>query len=379
MSVRTAVAAPAGLGEDACHELARHLAWSLEGVTACGFESKTGSLWFVTEKPLDQADLMQAADDRGRAIQAFPSRRLASFTKHPSPAYENVEDLLRERGDLKPVGPTTLALGGTAALLATRLERMMKTEAAKLGADEWLLPSLMFTQDLARSGYLRDFPHQANLVCHLPGQPEDVKLAASQIISGSEIPSRLSSALAPTVCYRLFTTLADSVVEPELMVQSASAKCFRHEGAAGAGLDRLGEFSMREIVAIGKPEAVSDFRDTLLALSGRLLQATRLHSWIESASDPFFTDVWEKGRLFQMGFDLKAELRVRVAGRAESLAVGSVNHHRDHFGLAFNIRDSTGDPVHSCCVGFGIERWTLAVLSHFGPEPGDWPEILQEA
>jgi seryl-tRNA synthetase len=379
MSARTTVTVPPGLGDDACHELARHLAWSLPDVTSCGFDGQAKVLWFVSGQPLDQTGLKQAANERGKAMNTFPSRRLASFEQHPLPAYDKVEDLLRARGDLRSIGPNTVALRGSAALLAARLEQLMKREAAELGAEEWLLPSLMYTGDLARSGYLRDFPHQANLVCHLPGQPDEVKQAAAQVISGSEVPSHLTSALAPTVCYRMFTALADSVVEPDLFVQTASAKCFRHEGAAASGLDRLGEFSMREVVAIGQPQAVSAFRDTLLELSGRLLEKTRLHAWIESASDPFFTDVWEKGRLFQMGFDLKAELRVRVAGRDESLAIGSVNHHRDHFGLAFNIRDTAGHPVHSCCVGFGIERWILAVLSHHGPEPDGWPQTLQQA
>jgi hypothetical protein len=57
-----------------------------------------------------------------------------------------------------------------------------------------------------------------------------------------------------------------------------------------------------------------------------------------------------------------------------SLAIGSVNLHRDYFGEAFEIRRE-GRDAWSGCIAFGVERWLHAILTRFGPEPAGWPAL----
>jgi len=46
-------------------------------------------------------------------------------------------------------------------------------------------------------------------------------------------------------------------------------------------------------------------------------------------------------------------------------AVSSLNYHRNYFGEKFDIRYQ-GEPVHTSCVAFGIERWIAMLAERFG-------------
>ena len=54
-------------------------------------------------------------------------------------------------------------------------------------------------------------------------------------------------------------------------------------------------------------------------------------------------------------------------------AVLSINAHLDHFGIDFGIATADGGVAHTACIGFGLERVTLALLHQHGLEPGGWP------
>ena len=55
----------------------------------------------------------------------------------------------------------------------------------------------------------------------------------------------------------------------------------------------------------------------------------------------------------------------------------SSNLHSLTFSKAFNI---TCDlfPVHTGCLGFGVERFAIALVSQHGSDPDKWPKILKK-
>ncbi len=57
----------------------------------------------------------------------------------------------------------------------------------------------------------------------------------------------------------------------------------------------------------------------------------------------------------------------------------SFNYHMDHFAQVWDLRLATGEPAHTGCVGFGLERLTLALLRHHGFAIGAWPEGVRRA
>ena len=69
---------------------------------------------------------------------------------------------------------------------------------------------------------------------------------------------------------------------------------------------------------------------------------------------------------------LKFEVVVQMAG-PESTAVASFNYHQDHFTQRFGISRVDGGVAHTACLGFGLERITLALLHTHGVDAEQWP------
>ena len=66
---------------------------------------------------------------------------------------------------------------------------------------------------------------------------------------------------------------------------------------------------------------------------------------------------------------LKFEILVPIAG-PEPTAVASFNYHQDHFAAAYGIEHwRTASVAHTACLGFGLERITLALLRAARPRP----------
>ena len=57
----------------------------------------------------------------------------------------------------------------------------------------------------------------------------------------------------------------------------------------------------------------------------------------------------------------------------EPTAVASFNYHREHFSSVYDLTQPDGEQAHTACVGFGLERITLALLSRHGLDVDRWP------
>jgi len=111
------------------------------------------------------------------------------------------------------------------------------------------------------------------------------------------------------------------------------------------------------------------------ALAGQLGLTWR----IDHASDPFFGRGGKLMAASQVEQQLKFELLVPVRSAQEPTACMSFNYHRDHFGLAWNLRTATGDVAHTGCVAFGIDRLALALFATHGLNFARWPAAVRKA
>ena len=57
----------------------------------------------------------------------------------------------------------------------------------------------------------------------------------------------------------------------------------------------------------------------------------------------------------------------------------SFNYHQDHFGLTWDLRQRSGEPAHTGCVAFGMDRLALALFSTHGLETARWPAGVKAA
>ena len=71
---------------------------------------------------------------------------------------------------------------------------------------------------------------------------------------------------------------------------------------------------------------------------------------------------------------LKHEFRHRG-----SLAIASVNFHRNFFGERFGIRDQDRNTAFSGCVAFGIERWLYSLMQEYGSNWETYPDVFHSA
>ncbi|MGH3921687.1 MAG: hypothetical protein ACRDTT_02225, partial [Pseudonocardiaceae bacterium] len=137
------------------------------------------------------------------------------------------------------------------------------------------------------------------------------------------------------------------------------ATCFRNEKHYD-GLRRLHGFSMREFICVGPREAVQAHLSTFKSRILEFARELELELDVRPASDPFFQP--DSGRaVLQKLFPVKEEFV-----HADSLAVASLNFHRNFFGARCRIHLRDGEPAFTGCVAFGLERWLAALLEVHG-------------
>ena len=212
------------------------------------------------------------------------------------------------------------------------------------GAAETAYPTVLTVAELAPLDYFDNFPHLASVVTGLTEARQPVLPAAH--------------ALPSAACYSAYLDLAGSTMDGSVTVTTV-AGCFRRERHYD-GLRRLYGFSMREIVRIGPREAVLEFLAAFRDRVRSYLDAVGLPYELAAATDPFFDPSGARS-LMQRLFPVKEEF---VYGG--SLAIASVNFHRNFFGERCGITLPDGSPAFTGCVAFGLERWLAALGEHFG-------------
>lgn len=228
-----------------------------------------------------------------------------------------------------------------------------------------------------RSGYVHSFPSLIGEVRTFSGGEIEHRRLLGLLESGGE----WSSALTPTgtflcaaACHPLYATLS-SPIDHEGRRWDVLGTVFRHEPSLDPA--RMQTFRQYEQVFVGGTEGAVAHRDTWLRRSRELLTGLGLDVTAEPANDPFFG---RSGRLLarnQLQGGLKHEI-LAPTGPAEHLtAIASVNYHQDHFGTAFELSTPSGAPAHSACVGWGLERITLALLWKHGLDPETWPTSVR--
>jgi len=150
---------------------------------------------------------------------------------------------------------------------------------------------------------------------------------------------------------------------------------FRNEPSGDPA--RLQMFHQREHVRIGGADEVLAWRETWMARAKKLFEMAGLNATLGPASDPFFGRAGKLLANNQREQGLKFEALVPIAS-VNPTAVASFNLHHEHFGSAFAIQQHDGSIAHSSCVGFGLERITLALFHAHGLDVHDWPREVRE-
>ena len=126
---------------------------------------------------------------------------------------------------------------------------------------------------------------------------------------------------------------------------------------------------MHEFVYLGDPDGAVAHRDLWLERSADLLSGLGLAVDTVVANDPFFGRAGRMLASNQRAETLKYEVVCAIRPDVEPTAISSSNYHLDHFGLGFGIETAERQCRAHRCVGFGVERITLALLAGTGSTP----------
>lgn len=297
------------------------------------------------------------------------------FASRPSDPLDHLSDLLfHEMGSPGVYGRT--------ALYEDVVERLAVLISRHREADTEVMrfPPVMNRAQLERSGYLKSFPNLLGCVCGLHGTDSEIHTAVSRFEAGGDWTQALSPAdlvLSPAACYPVYPIAASRGPVPAGGWHfDVAADCFRREPSHH--LDRLQSFRMREFVCIGSPDQAFAFRQRWIGRAQEIARDLGLTFRVDDASDPFFGRVGQMMALSQKQLSLKFELLVPLRSEEQPTACMSFNYHREHFGAAWGIVDAAGEPAHTACVAFGMDRLAVAMFHTHGGNTACWPIAVRD-
>jgi seryl-tRNA synthetase len=241
-------------------------------------------------------------------------------------------------------------------------------------------PPVMNRAQLEKSGYLKSFPNLLGCVCGLHGTEREIHEAVGRFDKGGDWTTSLSPAdlvLSPAACYPVYPIAAARGKLPKGGLRfDVAADCFRREPSKH--LDRLQSFRMREYVCIGTADDVANFRERWMARAQNIARDLGLTFRVDYASDPFFGRVGQIKAVSQKQQELKFELLVPLRSEDKPTACMSFNYHQSHFGTTWGIQDTNGEPAHTGCVAFGMDRLAVAMFHIHGTKLETWPVKVRE-
>jgi len=248
------------------------------------------------------------------------------------------------------------------------------------GTEVMRFPPVMSRAQLEKSGYLKSFPNLLGCVCGLHGTEREIHDAVARFDKGGDWTTSLSPAdlvLSPAACYPVYPIAASRGQLPKGGLRfDVAADCFRREPSRH--LDRLQSFRMREYVCIGTPDDVADFRERWMVRAQGIARDLGLSFRVDYASDPFFGRVGQMKAVSQKQQSLKFELLIPLRSEDKPTACMSFNYHQAHFGTTWDIKDANGEPAHTGCVAFGMDRLAVAMFHTHGTDLAAWPVKVRE-
>ena len=246
------------------------------------------------------------------------------------------------------------------------------------GAETLMFPPIVARSLIERVGYMDNFPHLCGSISSFFGSDRDALALSEKVHAGQRWDDMLAPTevmLTPAACYPVYPMFSGLLPGGGRLV-TVMNWVYRHEPSDEP--TRLQAFRMREFIRVGTTDEVVAWRNTWLDRGLALLGTLGLPVQSDVASDPFFGRVGKMMAASQRDQRLKFEILVPVISLEKPTAICSFNWHQDHFSSTFDIRTHDGERASTACLGFGLERVTLALIRHHGFDIAAWPQPVRE-
>ena len=255
---------------------------------------------------------------------------------------------------------------------------LVSRTAADDGAEELMFPPIVARQLIEKVGYMNSFPQLAGSVHSFFGNESQAREITARTQAGERWEDLLDITevmLTPAACYPVYPIFSGLLPQGGRLVTVLNW-VYRHEPSDEP--TRLQSFRMREFIRVASNEDVVQWRNDWLQRSLDLLRGLGLDANSDVASDPFFGRAGKMMAANQVDQKLKFEILVPVISKEKPTAICSFNWHQDHFSGKFGIRNADDTLASTACLGFGLERVTLALIKTHGFDPSQWPEAVRQ-
>ncbi|MEY2952108.1 MAG: hypothetical protein RLZZ401_195 [Pseudomonadota bacterium] len=255
----------------------------------------------------------------------------------------------------------------------TRFNDLVTRVAAPDNAQSVTFAPVVPRQLIEKMGYLGNFPHLIGSVHSFFGSDAVAHEMATKAAAGErwEEPLDITEVMmTPAACYPVYPMFS-GLLAPEGRLVTTLNWIFRHEPSDET--TRFQSFRMREFIRVASQDQVVDWRDQWLERARSLLLDLGLPVESDVANDPFFGRAGKMLAANQRDARLKFELKVPVISKENPTAICSFNWHQEHFSAKFGIQSHNGGLAQTACLGFGLERVTLALLKTHGLDVSQWP------
>jgi seryl-tRNA synthetase len=352
--------------------------------------SGSGDLISVELRSAATADFQRLLADRVEALVkamaegAFePQFRILEQHSHPIASRVDPMTELLARREVVEEGPGYFVVGPLLTGILTYVEQRLLQVADQMGASRYRFPALIAPSYMEKVQYFRNFPHSLTFATHLRENLPDIQRFSCEAVTADgrisvdqELYAPVSAMLAPTVCHHLYLTMSGCKVQEAGMTATAHGNCFRFESRNMVSLERVWNFTMREIIFVGAEDYVTGRIEEARNRIRPLMDDLGLTHTVMTANDPFFIGTF---RDQAAAFELKYEIRALLPYKDDTIAVGSYNRHGDFFGRTLNIQAAEGGPAHTGCVGIGFERLAYAFVCQHGLDTENWPAPVRDA
>lgn len=294
---------------------------------------------------------------------------------------KDVYEQMVEAGWIVPYEKGLVGYGAGFSKILKLFDQIVLQWAAEYDAVEYSYPDLINLETLNQYNYLKEFPQHIMFSAHLRHNKkilEDFSNSVGQekILSEKYI-SRPAHANKLAVCPHVYKQYENKVVDTDNMIAvSTLGKCKRYEAANMTKMERLLDFTMREIVFIGDGNEIIQIREEIMKKAIQLMDFLDVSYNIKPASDPFFMSEANPKMLLQKKFNLKYELNMVLPYNNSEMSAMSFNIHKDHFTECFHIKGKDGKKVNTGCIGIGCERMVYALLCQYGM--GHYDELVEK-
>ena len=254
---------------------------------------------------------------------------------------------------------------------------VMKFYSKEFSAKEELYPNMIKAETLEKANHISSFPEHLLFNFHLKEDLHNINLFSKRSknrISSINNLAKLKFIQNPSTCFHCYSSRENQILKKNEVI-TAITKCNRYESSNHSNTGRLIEFLLREVIFLGTSRFVQKTRDKSLEITKKIADRWEIAGEIVSSNDPFFTSDFNIKANYQIKFNMKYEFKCNLPYENRNISIMSSNLHGTTFSKNFNFNNKNKN-IQTGCLGFGLERFALVILSQHGININKWPKKL---